>query len=100
MDRLAKRRTPRGAMPGLMSWWAGLCGWLVLTLSTWTSIFIVLAIHPQSTLSGFFSLFSYRASAASIISVPTVVWFLMAAFLFQVEQRVRDKVASGPDSTT
>lgn len=100
LDKLAKRASPRGAMPGLMSWWAGLYGWLVLMLATWTSLFLVLVIHPQSTLSGFFSLFSYDASLASVISVPTIVWFFMAAILFQVERRVRDKMAAGPDSTT
>ena len=45
LDRFAKRKTPRGWMPGLMSWWAGLYSWGVLMLSAWFSVGAVLVVH-------------------------------------------------------
>lgn len=99
LDRFAGRKTSRGVWPGLMSWWAGLFGWLVLALASWTSVLVVLVIHPQSSFGAFAGMFTYDSSLAEIISIPTVVWIVIAAFLFQVERLVRDKIAAGPDST-
>jgi hypothetical protein len=99
VDRLQKRKAPRGMMPGLMAWWTGLYGWLVLALASWTSVGVMMVIHPQSSLAGLFALFRVDASLASILSVPTIVFFLLAAFLFQVERAVRTKMAAAPDST-
>jgi hypothetical protein len=99
LDRWAGRKAPRGWAPGLMSWWTGLYAWLVLSLSMFTSVFIAMMISPRSNIFAFFELFTFDSNLASVLSVPTVVFFLVAAFLFQVERRVRDKMAAGPDST-
>jgi hypothetical protein len=100
LDRMGKREMARGALPGLMSWWAGLYGWLVLMLSAWTSVTIVMMIHPQSSFFAFYNLFRLDSGVASVLSIPTVVFVVLGAMLYQVEARVRDRVAAGPDSTT
>ena len=100
MDRIGKRPSSRGALPGLMSWWAGLYGWLVLMLATYTSVMLVMVIHPQSTFYAFANLFRLDSGLASVLSIPTFVFVVLGAVLFQVEARVRDKIAAGPDSTT
>jgi len=99
MDRMAKRKTPRSWMPGLMSWWAGLYSWGALMLSAWFSVGAVLVVHPQASFSAYFNLFRLDSGLASILSVPTIVFIATAAFLFQVERRVRDRMAAGPDSS-
>jgi hypothetical protein len=100
LDRMGKRETSRGALPRLMSWWAGLYGWLVLMLSAWTSVTIVMMIHPQSSFFAFYNLFRLDSGVASVLSIPTIVFVVLGAMLYQVEARVRDRVAAGPDSTT
>lgn len=99
LDRMGERKTSRGALPGLMSWWAGLFGWLVLMLATWTSITLVMVIHPQSSFYAFYNLFRLDSGLASVLSIPTVVFVVLGAALYQVEARVRDRIAAGPDST-
>lgn len=106
LDRIAKRHGSRGAesrqtwLPGLMSWWAGLYGWLVLMLSAWMSVTIVMMIHPRSSFFAFYNLFRLDSGLASVLSIPTAVFVLLGATLYQVEARVRDRIAAGPDSTT
>lgn len=100
LDRIGKRQTSRGALPGLMSWWAGLYSWLVLMLSAWCSVTIVMMIHPQSSFFAFYNLFRLDSGLASVLSIPTVVFLVLGATLYQVEARVRDRIAAGPDSTT
>jgi len=99
LDRWAGRKASRGLTPGLMSWWSGLYAWFVLGLAGLTSVCIALMISPQSNVLAFLNLFTLDSNLASVLSVPTVVFFLAAAVLFQVERRVREKMAAGPDST-
>ena len=99
LDRVAKRKTPRGWMPGLMSWWAGLYSWGVLMLSAWFSVGAVLVVHPQASFLAYYNLFRLDSGLASLLSIPTIVFVITAAFLFQFERRVRDRMAAGPDST-
>jgi len=100
LDAMAKRASSRGLMPGLMSWWAGLYGWLVLMLAAWTSVMLVMMVHPESTFYAFANVFRIDSGLTSILSIPTFVFIGLGAFLFQVEARVKDKIAAGPDSTT
>jgi hypothetical protein len=100
LDRMAKRdKGARGALPGLMSWWAGLFGWLVLMLAAWVSVTIVMMIHPQSSFLALYNLFRLDSGLASVLSIPTVVFVIVGASLYQLEARVRDRIAAGPDST-
>ncbi len=99
LDRIAKRKTPRRWMPGLMSFWAGLYSWGVLMLSAWFSVGVVLVIHPQGSLHAYINLFRLDSGLASLLSIPTIVFIVTAAFLFQFERRVRERIAAGPDST-
>jgi hypothetical protein len=99
LDRIAKRTTPRGFWPGLMSWWSGLYSWGVLMLSAWLSIGIVAFVYPRASFAGYMNLFGLDSGLASVLSIPTIVFVVTAAFLFQFERRVRDRIAAGPDST-
>ena len=100
LDRIGSRQTSRGTLPGLMSWWAGLFSWLVLMLSAWCSVTIVMMIHPQSSFFAFYNLFRLDSGLASVLSIPSVVFIVLGATLYQIEARVRDRIAAGPDSTT
>lgn len=99
LDKFAGRKVARGWKPGLMSWWAGLFGWLVLALASMTSVLVVMVIHPQSSFGAFVGMFGMNSSLAELISVPTIVWLAIAAFMYQFERNVRDRIAAGPDST-
>jgi hypothetical protein len=99
LDKLAKRRGSRGLVPGLMSWWAGLYAWLVLVLSTVSAVSLMLVIYPSASFYGFANLFRLDSGLTSILSIPTILFIGIAAFMFQLERRVRAKLSEGPDST-
>lgn len=82
-----------GLFPGLISWWEGLYGWLVIVLSIVLSIAIVGVFFPSDS-SGYAllhymqMLFSWHRSEY-ILSGPTIGRTIVAAYLYQFEHLVR-----------
>lgn len=81
-----------GFFPGLLSWWEGLYGWLVIVISTILTLAIIVAFHTNS--SGYALLYQIQALAIwddpkHLFSGPVIVRTIFAAGLYQFEHLVR-----------
>lgn len=72
-----------GILPGLISWWKGLYSWLVIILSTLIATAILGAI-PLS-LSFMDDILHWWDRARPLFRVSTLVWVLIAAYLYHFE---------------
>ncbi len=85
--------TPK-TFPGLISWWKGLYGWVVYTLSTFVvSVVVIIFISESSLLS-----FIYSIANDGIIRnpIPFILQSISAAFLYQFEYLVHQRlIAAG-----
>lgn len=84
--------TTEGFFPGLMSWWEGLYGWLVIFVSTILTLAIIFAFHTNS--SQYTLLYRIQALAVwddpkHLFSGPVIVRTIIAAMLYQVEHLFR-----------
>lgn len=80
----------QGWFPGLISWWEGLYGWLVLILSTIISAGILGVIYySSSSLASLYFFLSSWDKAKHLFTVPSIAWVIIAACLYQFEFVVR-----------
>ena len=86
-----------GIFPGLISWWEGMYGWLVIVLSIVLSIAIMSAFLPYNSSS--YALFGYMQMLFSwdrpehILSVPNIGRTIIAAYLYQFEYLVHRQIS-------
>jgi len=95
---------PQGFWPGLISWWEGLFGWLVIALSTLISISILIFIMPLFDLDygniddyyyywhnyyWDYYYFNYRNELTLCIEV---IWIICAAIIYQIEYLFKQKI--------
>jgi hypothetical protein len=84
-----------GVSPSLISWWEGLYSWLVLVLATILSVGIVAVFLPESELYRLIYLWNrvwYKLDY--LITFPTLIWLVVAAYLYQFEHLVRQRLMS------
>lgn len=82
-----------GFFPGLMSWWEGMYGWLVIFVSTTITISIIAAFFPFDS-SGYAFLYYMQTLFAwddpkHLLSAPVIGRTITAAYLYQFEHLVR-----------
>ncbi len=81
-----------GVLPGLMSWWEGLYSWLVIVLATVLSTAII-GSFPLS-LSFLDNLVNLWDRARPFFRLSTLVWVLIAAYLYHFEHLVQQRLMS------
>lgn len=84
----------KGLIPKLMSWWEGLYGWLVITLSTLVATLFCTIILPLFHLSYAKPPESYTEFEQQIIVIFGVVWLIQGALIYQIEYLVRHRIIS------
>lgn len=85
---------PRGLVPGLISWWEGLYGWVVIVLSTLTATVFCSIFLPFLSLSYEKVANEYNQSAQTIQALFAIVWMINAALIYQFEYLVKRRIIS------
>jgi hypothetical protein len=82
-----------GCFPSIMSWWEGLYGWLVLVLATCISAGVLGFLYYSPTLlMELYALLMSWDKLRHLLTLPAVVWIAIAAFLYQFEYLVRQRL--------
>lgn len=85
---------PQGLLPGLISWWEGLYGWLVIVLATLTATGLCTVILPLFNLSYEKITYGYSQAEIKIQAIFTVLWLVNAANFYQIEYLVKRRLIS------
>lgn len=86
-----------GIFPGIISWWEGMYGWLVIVLSIVLSIAVMSAFLPYNSSS--YALLGYMQMLFSwdrpehILSVPNIGRTIIAAYLYQFKYLVHRHIS-------
>ena len=81
-----------GFFPGLMSWWEGLYGWMVLTLSVLASNVILVIVLPMPEIV--YNIHQFWAQTENLSTLSTLLQAIAAAYLYQFEYFVRQHLLS------
>ncbi len=94
-SQLSEQEKVKGIFPNLMSWWEGLYGWLVIVLTTLITVGLI-SSFASSTLSynRLYSLLSAWDKTRHFFSIPTFIWIVIAAYLYQFEHVVHRHLMS------
>lgn len=84
----------KGLVPKLMSWWEGLYGWLVITLSTLVAALLCTFILPIFHLSYAKPIETYTEFQQQIIVVFGILWLITGALIYQIDYLVRKRLIS------
>ncbi len=87
-----------GLAPGLMSYWAGLYAWLVIVLASILTagvLFVVRGLPEMPDSQTAMSALSHVDDARRAFTLPGVVWFVFAAYLFHVWRVVERRLMGG-----
>lgn len=90
-DNQSARNTDIGFVPGILSWWEGLYGWVVITLSLIVTLGVLGFLFPH------FNPFDYLSNWHKLdkfFSLQTLFWIAIAAYLYQFEYFVRQRLTS------
>jgi hypothetical protein len=82
----------QGVLPGLMSWWEGLYSWLVIVISTLVAT-AILGSFPLS-LNFLDDIFHWWDRARPLFRISTLLWAIIAAYLYQFEIMVQRRLMS------
>lgn len=92
-----------GIFPGLISWWEGLYGWLVIVLSIMLSIAIIGAFFPSDSsgyaILGYIQMLFSWNRPEHLLSAPTIGRTIIAAYFYQFEYLVRCRLSSRGSNT-
>ena len=96
MDRLAPdpqsaRTIEISFFPGIVSWWEGLYGWVVITLSLLLTVSILGFLFPAFN---FIEFATDWHKIEKFFTPQTLVWVTIAAYFYQFEHLVRQRLAS------
>ena len=72
-------------LPGLISWWEGLYGWLVIALATLIATSLCTILLPLFNLSYEKIIYGYSQAEIKIQVTFTILWIMNAAFFYQIE---------------
>lgn len=93
-------------LPGLISWWEGLYGWLVIALATLIATSFCTILLPLFNLSYEKITYGYSQAEIKIQLTFTIFWIINAAFFYQIEYLVKRRliranaVSSKPTTST
>lgn len=96
MDRVAPdtqstHTTEVSFFPGIISWWEGLYGWLVIILSLMITISVLGFLFP------YFNFIAYLSNwheLKNFFTPQTLFWVTVAAYFYQFEHLVRQRLSS------
>ncbi len=96
MDRVAPdpqstRPTEIGFFPGLISWWEGLYGWVVITLSIMITVGLLGFLFPTFN---FILFISNWHKLENFFTLQTLFWVTVAAYFYHFEHLVRQRLSS------
>lgn len=86
--------TLQGWVPGLISWWEGLYGWLAIFLTTLTTIGLAILLMPLFGLS-FQKIITYDYNLSDKTAIESwvgTIWLVIAAGLYQIEYLVKRRI--------
>jgi len=90
LDVADTKKVARGAIPGGASLWAGFVAWATIIFVTLTTGLLMLAIDPPPVEPAAM----WNVAADVLRGVPgivrTVVWVVMAAYVYDLERRARE----------
>lgn len=84
--------TSQGLLPGLISWWEGLYGWLVITLATLTATVFCTVLLPVFNLSYGKITYGYSQAEIKIQATFVILWIVFAANFYQIEYLVKRRL--------
>lgn len=89
----------KGLFPNLFSWWQGVFGWLVINLSTTIAINILAIFLPSTQLLSaqvpsvdIITVKVYNVFAAGISIPKLIIQIIVAAYLYQLEYLIQQKL--------
>jgi len=85
---------PHGLIPGIISWWEGLYGWLVIVISTLLAFLIFTLLLPFFNLSFAKYPENYTPFEENIIVIFIITWLIKAALIYQLEYLVKQRFIS------
>jgi hypothetical protein len=75
--------------PGLISWWEGLYGWVVITLSLMITVGFLGFLFPYFN---FIKFINDWHKIENFFTPQTLVWVIVAAYFYQFEHLVRQRL--------
>lgn len=89
----------RGLFPTTFSWWEGLYGWLVLVLATiLTGGILGIILSEQEIWRSLYVWQRVWYKFDYLFTFPTILWLIVAAYLYQFEHVVRQNFMSARSS--
>jgi hypothetical protein len=82
----------QGLLPGIMSWWEGLYGWLVIILSKLIATCISIIFFPFSNLSYIQYLEYYIPFNERLFVIFSIFYLIIGALIYQLEYLVKRRV--------
>jgi len=83
-----------GLIPGIISWWEGLYGWLVVVMSTLLAFLVSTIFLPLFNLNYAKSPDNYTPFEKNIIVIFAIFWLTQAALIYQLEYLVKRRLIS------
>ncbi|GEM_PF-665714 len=90
-----RMRKQQGLLPGLVSWWESLYGWLVFVLSALIATVFCTPFIPLFKLNYKTIISTYSHSFQYIEAIFILVWLLNAALFYQIEYLVKLRFVFG-----
>lgn len=84
----------KGILPGLMSWWEGLYGWLAIVISTLIAFFCITFFMPLFDINYTRIIISYSQPQESFINIFGIFYIIGAAIIYQIEYLVKQRIIS------
>ncbi|MEW5858083.1 MAG: hypothetical protein AB1861_11975 [Cyanobacteriota bacterium] len=89
----------QGFIPGLMSWWEGLYGWIVIVLATLVSIGVLGTFFFKPSVESLYYMLASWDKTNYLLTLPTIVWVIISAFIYHFEHLVRSHLMASGCST-
>jgi hypothetical protein len=90
---------PKGFIPGIVSIWEGLYGWLVILLSTLILFLLMTILFPISNLNFYQPVEFYTEFEETVNLILTCIWTINAALLYQIDFLFKQRLLSLSSTT-
>jgi hypothetical protein len=87
-------RNVEGFIPGIISFWEGLYGWLVIWLSSLIAFFLTILTMPMSRIELYNLSRYYSNYEQTLTTVFGVIWIITGALIYQVDFLVKKRLLS------
>ncbi|MBD2770605.1 hypothetical protein [Iningainema tapete] len=94
-----KVNQPQGFIPGLISWWESLYGWLVIVLSSLSATLLFSPLLPALKLNYQTIIYGNSQPQRNIQITFALIWLTIAAIFYQIEHLVKLRLVFGDSSS-